>query len=133
VGEGAKRTVMVYPLDVDVRPDGTDFKGVSFGDNPQSSWESHQIGYFEIKAEPVFVQWLGNCQFSFTAKLYVEETTGANNPLDMKGIVDLLWWTGMFAQSKVRMAEWEIYGNGLCENCCEYYQLTRSPTGGVSP
>lgn len=131
--EGAKRPVMVYPLDVDVRPDGKGYDGVAFGDDPQGFWESHQIGYFEIKAEPVFVKWQGNCTYSFTAKLYVEETTGANNPLDMKGIVDLAWWTGMFSQSKVRMAEWEIYGDGMCANCCEYYQLTRPPTRNSSP
>lgn len=101
--------------DVDINPDGK-----RFGDTPQGTYESKvKIGYFEVKAEPAHITWRSHCSYHYETIIYIEETTGANPPSERKSVEDLLWWTGMFASRKVRMAEWKISSYGACPDCCD--------------
>lgn len=103
------------PLDdIDIRPDM-----VRFDDQSQNWWETHvQIGFFEIKAENVQLNWINDCCFFYTATMFVQEHTGADAPWVPGGQCDgedILWLTSMFWSRDVRMAEWNISGGKCCD------------------
>jgi RHS repeat-associated protein len=88
--------------DIDIQPDMA-----RFGDTPQGWWDRNvDIGAFQIKTDPISVQWNDGCRtcFSYETHAFVLEHTGDNS-----------WYTlGMFRERDVRMATWPLSGVGCC-------------------
>jgi hypothetical protein len=88
--------------DIDVE---TDMK--RFGDPAQSWYERNvQIGHFEIKTDPISVQWVDlNCSlcFDYDTTMFVQENTGDNR------------LGPAFRERSVRMGEWPLKGKACCE------------------
>lgn len=85
--------------DIDISPDMR-----RFGDRPQSWYErSVQIGNFEIKTDPIQVNW-DSCMtcYSFSSAMFVQENTGDNR------------LGATFRERSVRMGEWPLSGSGCC-------------------
>jgi uncharacterized protein RhaS with RHS repeats len=86
--------------DIDISPDMQ-----RFGDTPQNLYEENvQIGKFEIKTDPIYVNWK-QCSFCFTysTTMFVLENTGEN------------WFGPGFRERPVRMGNWALRGEGCCD------------------
>ena len=106
---------------------GDDFS--KYGDENMSFYEKYLLmGHFSVFTKNIVVSWKSECEFSWTAKFYLEDQTGSNVPTlkDLKEntpafVYDLFIHlspilTYIFSPRTVVMGEWEDAGFGCCEN-----------------